>query len=195
MRLVLLYNLVRKGTKETPRLAVEKTDIAEDLKKAGKLWEEEVRASPVPDPSTPLKLAISLKHEYTEANLDFANLKGRDLKMADNLRSSGAFEVHLALITRHKTGSAEEDGWYGGGRYGRCRDGSVNHPMVDVCEDEISVDKWVDETGEEVENEGLEIDQGSNSIRENFSLRLNFKKGLRLNSNSSACENCSIFSV
>ena len=29
------------------------------------------------------------------------------------------------------------------------------HTMVDLCEDEVSVDKWVDETGATVEHEGL----------------------------------------
>ena len=103
MRLVLLYNLVRKGKKKASGLAVQDR-IAKDLKKAGKLWEEDQNASPVPTPGKPLKLAILLEHEYTKANLNFANLKGRDLGKADHLRSSGAFEVHLALITRHKNG-------------------------------------------------------------------------------------------
>ena len=55
------------------------------------------------------KLVILLEHQYTEANMKFANLKGRDMVKADHLRASGAFEVHLALIVRHKRGSAEFD--------------------------------------------------------------------------------------
>ena len=169
------------------------------------MWEEALKASPAvaaaTTPGKPLKLAVSLSHKYTKANLDFANLKGRDLMMADHLRSSGAFEVHLALIVRHITGGGDEEefgygeygygrGRWGGYRYGRGRWGGYGyedeeedddedhvededdeedeeessprpkrqkgrHTMVDLCEDEVSVDKWVDETGATVKHEGL----------------------------------------
>ena len=114
----------------------------------------------VTTPGKPLKLAISLSHKYTKANLDFANLKGRDLMMADHLRSSGAFEVHLALITRHKWGQAEEDDDYGYDRWGnrgysRSSSEASHHSMWDVCEDTVSVKKWVDETGATVNNGGI----------------------------------------
>ena len=130
------------------------------------MWEEDLKDSPATTPGKPLKLAISLSHKYTEANLNFSNLKGRDLMTADRLRSSGAFEVHLALIVRKQEGGGEEDD-YGYGYYrgrGGNRRTSGFMTMVEVCNDEISVDKWVDETGEKVENEGLEIDHEHETI-------------------------------
>ena len=128
------------------------------------MWEEEL----IEDPDKPEKFAILLKHEYTETNLSFANLKGHDLGMADNLRSSGAFEVHLVLITRHKNGSAA----YDHSRYKRRRWGgyssesesSGTHFMEDVNEDTIKIEKWVNETGAEVENEDLEIDYDHETV-------------------------------
>ena len=45
MRLALLYNLVRRGKGEAPRLAVQRTGIADDLGRAGKLWEEQMKDS------------------------------------------------------------------------------------------------------------------------------------------------------
>lgn len=133
------------------------------------MWEEELKDSPATTPGKPLKLAISLSHKYTEANLNFANLKGRDRMMADHLRSSGAFEVHLALIVREQEGGGEEDdyddyeyGYYRGRGGNRRTSGFMT--MVHVCNDEISVEKWVDETGETVENKGLEIDHEHETI-------------------------------
>ena len=98
------------------RIAPQKTDIAEDLRKASKLWEdgtedseEEETEDSEEEEGEHEKLVILLEHQYTEANMKFANLKGRDMVKADHLRASGAFEVHLALIVRHKRGSAEFD--------------------------------------------------------------------------------------
>ena len=82
------------------RITSQRNLIPEDLMKASKVWEEQLKDCHVTTPGKPIKLAILLSHKYTEANLDFDNLKGRDLVMADHLRSSGAFEVHLALIVR-----------------------------------------------------------------------------------------------
>ena len=67
------------------------------------MWEEELEKKGAHE-----KLVIELEYEYTQANLNFANLKGRDLVKADHLRASGAFEVHLALIVRHKRGSPDD---------------------------------------------------------------------------------------
>ena len=143
-------------------IASQRNFIPEDLMKASKLWEEELKDSHETTPGNPLKLAISLSHKYTEANLNFANLKGRDVVTADRLRSCGAFEVHLALITRQVSGGGNESefdyGYYRRG-YGRGRSRSPEfHTMEYIGNIDISVEKWVDERGEEVENKGLEID-------------------------------------
>ena len=122
-------------------------------RRAGKLWEEALKAAPAAAATSgkPLKLAISLSHKYTKANLDFANLKGRDVAMADHLRSSGAFEVHLALIVRHITGGGDEEE-FGYGEYGRGRWGGWCSEEEEEDDDEYYKDDEEDEEEEEEES-------------------------------------------
>ena len=108
------------------------------------MWEEELEKK-----GTHKKLVFELDYQYTQANLNFANLKGRDLVKADHLRASGAFEVHLALIVRHKRGSPDD--W--------SDDPDGPHFMEYTIEEDITIKKWVDETDETVET-GLDIDPG-----------------------------------
>ena len=117
------------------------------------MWEEALKAAPAAAATSgkPLKLAISLSHKYTKANLDFANLKGRDLMMADHLRSSGAFEVHLALIVRHITGGGDEEE-FGYGEYGRGRWGGWCSEEEEEDDDEYYKDDEEDEEEEEEES-------------------------------------------
>jgi hypothetical protein len=53
--------------------------------------------------------AVPPEHEYTEANLRFEHLKGRDRHLARALSSSRDFEVHLALVQRTILTNIEED--------------------------------------------------------------------------------------
>jgi hypothetical protein len=45
-------------------------------------------------------------HQYSEANLSFAHLKGRDREMAAAAAACPALEAHLALVTRKVVGTA-----------------------------------------------------------------------------------------
>lgn len=54
-------------------------------------------------------LLLFTEHEYTEANLRFEHLKGRDRHMVGALSSSRDFEVHLALVQRTVLTNIEED--------------------------------------------------------------------------------------
>jgi hypothetical protein len=60
------------------------------------------------------------EHEYTEANLKFEHLKGKDRAMVQALSACRGFDVHLVLVTRTITEIAEEYSYGYGKRY--CRD-------------------------------------------------------------------------
>ena len=69
--------------------------------------------------------------------------------------------MSIEMHPRETEGGGEEEDFYYDydytGRGGNHRTSGF-HEMTCVCEDEIKVELWVDERGEEVENEGLEID-------------------------------------
>ena len=57
----------------------------------------------------PTKLVYVLQHAFTEAGLSFHGLKKKDQAVAEVLRSATkeADLVHLAIFSRHESGSAE----------------------------------------------------------------------------------------
>ena len=62
------------------------------------------------DSDTPTKLVYVLQHEYTEAGLSFHGLKNKDRAVAEVLRlatKEADLVVHLAMFSRHESGSAE----------------------------------------------------------------------------------------
>ena len=138
-RLVLVYNLVRKGKGPRP---VPPSYEAEQDRAAGLLrqWvadvasaEETGEAQDVEDVSdddhedededgddgVPAKLILPLEHAYTPAELGFAGLKGADAAMVGVLAAAAAAagcEIHLALLSIEESGSAEYTGGYGSRR-------------------------------------------------------------------------------
>jgi hypothetical protein len=163
-RLCLLYNLVRgKGGGPTSSLA-QRDAICDQLARIASRWELDSDAS--------RKLCLKLDHEYTKKNLTFSNLKGADKARADALLRSKAFDLHLALLERHKSGSAECD-YYGGGYNRSYRrsyydddsedDGYHNdgghHGMEECYEDTTGVIKWINAQDSEVTLRGLKINQ------------------------------------
>lgn len=67
------------------------------------------------------KIAIQLDHQYTQTNMSFGGIKGRDRVIADafanasDANGSPLLEVHLAIIEKMETGSPS--GGYDYGRY------------------------------------------------------------------------------
>ena len=115
-RLVLVYNLVRRGAGQLPR--VPNYDAAQEAVAA--LLKRWVDAPRSPGATEPEKLIYTMEHAYTPAELGFKTLKGADAGIAPVVvaaaQRSGC-EVHLALITIEESGSAERTG--GRSRYRR----------------------------------------------------------------------------
>ncbi len=99
-----------------------------------------------------------------------ANLKGRDRERANILRGSGYFEVPPALITRHKSGAAEdfeEDyyWWHGWNRgYSRHEAQDERHEMIDCYEDSIDFAMWVDTSDKTVNFDKLAFDNKKETL-------------------------------
>ena len=109
-RMVLVYNLLRKGRGSAP------VPPSYDQEQAGleALMLRWSAAKPAPDDDTPEKLVFPLEHAYTPAELSFATLKGADAAAAAVLsvaaEKSGC-ELHVALLTIEESGAAEYSGY------------------------------------------------------------------------------------
>ncbi|MBS0304077.1 MAG: 2OG-Fe(II) oxygenase [Proteobacteria bacterium] len=111
-RLVLVYNLRRKGRGRLPRPpSYDKETVA--LERLLRVWCNEMAK---PDEDQPLKLVYPLAHAYTPAELSFAALKGADAAAATVLTTAAgdaACELHLALLRIEESGAAEYNGYSG----------------------------------------------------------------------------------
>ncbi len=120
-RLVLVYNLLRKGKGRLPRPP---SYGAETAALGGLLrgWRDE--QAPASE-DRPLKLVYPLEHAYTPAELSFAALKGADAAAAGVLAAAShdaACDLHAALLRIEESGAAEYSGFSGSGRYRRYHD-------------------------------------------------------------------------
>lgn len=111
-RLVLVYNLRRKGRGRLPR----PPSYDKETDALGRLlcrWCEEREQ---PDEDRPLKLVYPLAHAYTPAELSFAALKGADAAAATVLTAAAgdaACDLHVALLRIEESGAAEYNGYSG----------------------------------------------------------------------------------
>ena len=94
-----------------------------------------------------------LEHNYTETNLYFTNLKGRDKEVVDFLRAvrgrdgNPLFVVCLMLIEKHESGEPESSGNYGNRRSYDSDSEGGDHTMAEVYETEIGVKHWIGPDG------------------------------------------------
>jgi hypothetical protein len=72
-------------------------------------WTTSFREDPKNSPSF---LAYMLEHEYTDANLQFTQLKGKDLLKVSFLKEANDFSVYLANLEKIVNVSCEEPGAY-----------------------------------------------------------------------------------
>lgn len=108
-RLVLVYNLLRRGRKPLPKPA----DYGPQQSSLASVLSQWRTAAPGEATDEPLKLIYTLSHAYTEAELGFAALKGADAALADLVvaaAASAGCEVHLALISIEENCAAEYSG-------------------------------------------------------------------------------------
>ena len=116
-RLILVYNLVRRGRGRPP----EAPDYAGEQARAAALLQAWCTAKRRPGDATPEKLVYPLEHAYTSAELGFAALKGADAAVAGVLTTAARkarCDLHLALLTIEESGAAEYSGSYGSRRGG-----------------------------------------------------------------------------
>jgi predicted 2-oxoglutarate/Fe(II)-dependent dioxygenase YbiX len=129
-RLILVYNLVRRGRGRSP----EPPDYAAEQARLTTLLRSWCDGKSRRDDDAPEKLVYPLEHAYTPAELGFAALKGADAAMAGVLAAAARdaqCDLHLALLTVEESGAAEYSGSYGSrrGRWGREED------EFEACED------------------------------------------------------------
>ena len=116
-RLVLVYNLLRKGKgrlPSPPSYGPETAALGQLLRR----WCDE--QAPAGE-DRPVKLVYPLEHTYTPAELSFAALKGADAAVAAVLATAArgaACDLHAALLRIEESGSAEYSG-HSRSRYGR----------------------------------------------------------------------------
>ena len=157
-RVCAIYNLsiARKRQPVAPRSA---SAVATAARLLAGLFE---------DPSRD-KVAIALKHQYSEAALEPGALKGGDrarysvlARVAEQLD----YELFLALMTRHQSGAADDESLYDNrsrprGRYDFDQDDDDNDDFDDpgdgegaefaaLDEDSLTLDHWRDRKGAKV---------------------------------------------
>jgi hypothetical protein len=120
-RLVLVYNLVRRGSGRLPGVpdyGSEVATVADRLER----WAEALRAG---DEIEPEKLIYPLEHAYTPAELGFGALKGADAGIGQVVVAAAVLagcSAHLALVSIEESGSAERTGGSYRSRHGRYGD-------------------------------------------------------------------------
>jgi hypothetical protein len=98
MRIVLVYNLVRMGGHGRLPAPADNAPLVAQLHDAVQQWEAQLAAR---EHGVPRMLCARLQHQYTEAGLSFAALKGADARMVQLLAGPAVgLDVHVALLTR-----------------------------------------------------------------------------------------------
>ncbi len=167
LRLCLIYNLVHTSSGPTPSPADHRQTVARVVQ-AVQGW--------IADPHGPEKLIYVLQHEYTQAGLSFHGLKNKDRAVAQVLRLVGQeaeLEVHLAIITKNESGSAESNS-YDYGRYKRHRwseseEDPGNWSMGEIYDTSVTLGNWVglDDTHKDIGEMSVDEDDeliGDNSL-------------------------------
>ncbi|MGE5152720.1 MAG: 2OG-Fe(II) oxygenase [Bdellovibrio bacteriovorus] len=131
-RLALIYNLVRRGPGPLPQAP----DYSAEQERLTQLLAGWVTSDPSPD-AGPDKLVYPLEHAYSEAEVAFDTLKGKDAAVAQVLvpAAEGAdCDLHLALISVLESGWAE---YTGGGRWD-----DPELEIGEVTESDWSIHDW-----------------------------------------------------
>ena len=151
-RLVLVYNLLRKGAGKLPRppsYQAETAGVAGQLRQ----WSDGKRvagdaagaaAELVPGDS-PDKLVYPLEHAYTPAELSFQALKGADAAVAAVLVDAAAqagCDLHVALMTVEESGSAEQTGYSQSHRWGRDGGDDEDFEIGEVFDRSLILSHW-----------------------------------------------------
>lgn len=167
-RVCLVYNL-SIARKSQPKAPNSTEAVAAASKLLGKLFE---------DPALD-KIAVTLKHQYSDAALEPDALKGADrARFAILARSAEQldYELHLALMTHHQAGQADEESVYRGRYRSRRRyhddedhDGEDDDALdggdgdgaefAEVDEESLTLDSWRDRGGLKVPLGRMKLDE------------------------------------
>lgn len=139
-RLVIVYNLIRRGAVRPAQPPAYDTEI-EQIATLLRHWIND-RATPGND--APAKLIYPLEHVYTPAEIGFAGLKNADSARANVLTAAAEqaqCELHLALVAIDESGAAEYAGaWSRSRRYGEPADDDFE--AGEVCERTLTLSDW-----------------------------------------------------
>ena len=152
-RLVLVYNLLRRGKGRLPR------PPAYDRETAGltSLLQGWCAAKSAPGDASPDKLVYLLAHAYTPAELSFQSLKGADAASAAVLAAAAqqaGCDLHAALMKIEESGSAEHTGYSSSRRYGRYHDDddddddSSEYEIGEIIERDLTLSHWSSPDGQ-----------------------------------------------
>ena len=139
-RLILVYNLVRRGRGRAP----EPPDYAAEQARVTALLRRWQRGKRHRDDDTPEKLVYLLEHAYTPAELGFAMLKGADAAAAGVLTEAAReaqCDLHLALLTVEESGAAEYAESYGS-RRGRWDSEEDEFEAGEVFDRSMTLSDW-----------------------------------------------------
>ena len=139
-RLILVYNLVRRGRGRAP----EPPDYAAEQARVTALLQRWQRGKRHRDDDTPEKLVYLLEHAYTPAELGFAMLKGADAAAAGVLTGAAReaqCDLHLALLTVEESGAAEYAESYGS-RRGRWDSEEDEFEAGEVFDRSMTLSDW-----------------------------------------------------
>jgi hypothetical protein len=137
-RVCLVYNLTLARRKRQPAAPRPGDKVGQVAGLLGRLFADPTRQ----------KVAIPLKHEYTEAGLSLDLLKGADRVLVDVLRQAAQelnYHFYLALMTYRQVGDVDYDTV----RYSR-RGHDIDEDtaeMGEVYEEELALDHWIDAEG------------------------------------------------
>jgi len=111
------------------------------------------------------KIAIPLRHEYTQAGLDLDALKGVDRSRVEVLRRAAdqlGYHLYLSLLTLYQSGDVDYDtlDYHSSGRgdWGDEVDES-SAAMAEVYEEELTLDYWIDAQGQKKEFGKMQLDK------------------------------------
>ena len=161
VRLALVYNLTLEKQAKPIKAPTIGEQIAQSAQVLGQ-WKQSLLADSASSaPADPLKLAVLLDHQYTQAGLCLDILKGADRGRADTLFAAAKMagcDASLALVTYWVSGSAEPGNDYGRG-YGYRRnqrygwnddfddDEQGEHEMDEVFESSLNAEHFTDSEG------------------------------------------------
>ena len=141
-RLVLVYNLLRRGRGRLP----EPADHRSAVTALADLLQRWSACKQIDNNDAPDKLVYPLEHAYTPAEISFLALKGADAGAAAVLAEAAGqagCELHLALLAIEESGGAEHTGYAASRGWHRGRDEDEDEFEIgEIFERSLTLTHW-----------------------------------------------------